>query len=221
MSVLKVRDPMKNIHSQKIPVKKKKVAQRSKHWYAISADMGIPYIVYITNQTAVVYGIPKTQFIKQDQWIEPENTKQYRKAMNTNRLFFHEKIITFEGRRILIGKNLEDAVYDGNTILIDLGEEKYVYISENIYLFVIPKNDKILKFFSRLANGIPYTVAVGKKNVYFLDSLQYVPRKHFSNFHTQFDWSEKAGRLFYGKKSKFIPEKRDLKIKLLHSSPFE
>jgi hypothetical protein len=56
--------------------------------------------------------------------------------------------------------------FDGNTILLLLNDNNYVYISNEIYKIKI--NDKIEKYYSFIGNNdVPYPMAIGKKNIYF------------------------------------------------------
>lgn len=63
-----------------------------------------------------------------------------------------------------------------NSLLIKIGEDRYLFIGPMIYEFTTG-GDKITKFHSSLGNnGITYPVAESKKNMYFLLDKVFVPR---------------------------------------------
>ena len=84
---------------------------------------------------------------------------------------------TFFGRCDVTNKlsklgSLDDSVVKENTILLKISEKynknRYVYIGrDKIYSFTT--NDHILKFIYNTGNNmIPYSIAVGEENVFFL-----------------------------------------------------
>lgn len=70
---------------------------------------------------------------------------------------------------------------DGNSILIKINANKYVFVG--CATFVFETDDEIVDFLApNLNNDVPYAVAYGKENVYFLsDGHQFVPRAFLSN----------------------------------------
>ena len=68
--------------------------------------------------------------------------------------------------------SLDKSVFSGNTFLLKISEEKnknsYVYVGANkVYSFIT--NDYILEYVSNMGdNMIPYSIAVGEENIYFL-----------------------------------------------------
>ena len=67
---------------------------------------------------------------------------------------------------------MDKEVFDGNTILLKIGEEnnkhRYVYIGgDKICSFLT--NDKIYKYISNMGNNLtPYSIAIGWENIYYL-----------------------------------------------------
>ena len=64
------------------------------------------------------------------------------------------------------------SVFDGNTILLKRSEEcnrhRYVYIGGNMVCSFLT-NDNIYEYISNMGNNlIPYSIAIGDKNIYFL-----------------------------------------------------
>lgn len=70
----------------------------------------------------------------------------------------------------------EDVEPHGNSILIHASEDRYVHIGASIYEFTVCKGDRIKKYYSEIGNSdVPYPVAKGENNVYFMLDQVYVP----------------------------------------------
>ena len=66
----------------------------------------------------------------------------------------------------------DKAVFDGNTILLQIGIEnnkyRYVYIDDNMVCSFLT-NDRIYKYISNMGNNLtPYSIAIGFENIYYL-----------------------------------------------------
>ena len=74
-------------------------------------------------------------------------------------------------------------VFDGNTILLELGKEnnkhKYVYIGGDLACS-FPTNDRIYKYILNMGNNlISYTIAIGWENIYFLNPhFKFIKKKN-------------------------------------------
>lgn len=67
----------------------------------------------------------------------------------------------------------------GNTILIKLAINKYIFIGSEIYKFKI-HDDEIIDYISPVGNSdVPYPVAYGKHFVYFMDDKEKVKKSNF------------------------------------------
>ncbi len=67
----------------------------------------------------------------------------------------------------------------GNTILIKLAVNKYIFIGSEIYKFKT-HDDEIIDYVSPVGNSdMPYPVAYGKQFVYFMDDKEKVKRSNF------------------------------------------
>ena len=84
-------------------------------------------------------------------------------------------------KNIFIGKSclneMDEFFYnsdlDGNTILLELEEKKYMFIG-NMGVYTFETEDKIVKFISNVGNNqVPYAYAYGERNIYYL-SDQFV-----------------------------------------------
>jgi len=72
--------------------------------------------------------------------------------------------------------------FDGNTILLHIGEYKYAMIAEPIKIFTTNK-DEITHYISPIGNNdVPYQFAIGKKYFYKLyDEGGYLDKKYLIN----------------------------------------
>lgn len=58
--------------------------------------------------------------------------------------------------------------FGGNSVLLQTGAQKYVYIGERMFEFSTPR-DNIVRYVSDMGNSaVPYPYAVGKSRVYFM-----------------------------------------------------
>ena len=66
----------------------------------------------------------------------------------------------------------------GNTILVHLGNHKYVYIGGEIYEFIM--SDDFEAYYSAIgANDVPYPILLGSKYVYLMLDHKYISRDLF------------------------------------------
>jgi hypothetical protein len=114
--------------------------------------------------------------------------------------------------------------FTGNSVLLQLSATHYVYIGHEIYEFTM--EDPLVKYYSLVGHSdVPYPVALGKENVYFMLDKKYVPR---SKFPEETPW-EDAYQSYYGtwdtKKKKWVDSMEDLAhkmkgFKLIHKRVF-
>ena len=93
---------------------------------------------------------------------------------------FDQSYISFQRKHIFIGNSKSCEMtefsacgdnksdFDGNTLLLECEDDKYVYISGR-GIFELRTDDKIKDYISFMGNNmIPYAVMVGEKYTYFL-----------------------------------------------------
>lgn len=93
---------------------------------------------------------------------------------NYGKIFTYTKLVkTFKAKEVFIGKSpksLSDyngKEYDGNSILLYLGLNKYIFIGNFIFSFTT--KNKIIKYFSPMGNSsVTYPFAIDDKNNYYL-----------------------------------------------------
>lgn len=135
-----------------------------------------PYLVYVrANNTVEIYKKSDNYFI-----FEPNDPNP--------RWAYIEHIKSFKPIQIWIPtgyyvdgcektKILNDKMFRGNTILLKLTNCKYIFIGMYICEFTI-KNDEISEYYSLVGkNDVPYPVAIGKYNIYYITNEMYIPIK--------------------------------------------
>jgi hypothetical protein len=137
--------------------------------YMIHDNGGRPFIVEDTKseKNVVVY---KTKYV--------EKGDNYEKRA---------KVLTTPYERIFIGDNLlKDPHYEevgwakGNSLLLQISSERYVYVGDCVFSFEPVDEDTIVKYYSPVGNNdVPYPYAVGKKYVYLMWDKSYYPVELF------------------------------------------
>ena len=89
---------------------------------------------------------------------------------------FDEPFLSFKPKHIFIGKSKvitefsgadDNPDFDGNTLLLELEDNEYIYIS-GLEIFIFKTDDKIIEYISLMGNNmVPQVVMVGEKNTYF------------------------------------------------------
>ena len=130
--------------------------------YFIHDNYSKPYLVIIKDFTAEIY--------KSNNNIDnPKYDKLYKK---------YKFIKKFIGKSSGLSKGCshkkeESKLFNGNTILLQLTQNKYVYISKIIYEFKI--NEKVKKYYSPVGNNdIPYPIILTEKYIYFMLDRQKI-----------------------------------------------
>ena len=133
----------------------------------------------------------------------------------------------------------DDKYWDGNTILLQLKENKYMFIGEEIYTFTT-QNDKIIKYISNMGNNnCSYPIAYGEKNIYLLAKKEYLSYDKITDEKIQkrviemdesfdpydeledalFKWNDEIeSNIYNGSENKFENEK--MNVEVIHK-PFE
>lgn len=93
-----------------------------------------------------------------------------------------------EYKKIFIGLDKDEDNVDlpksfgvGNSILVHLKDNQYMFIGLRIFTFATPEHDKITHYHSDIGpNDFPYPVAVGNKYAYFMfEEYKYVAKSLF------------------------------------------
>lgn len=134
--------------------------------YYIHDNGGRPFKVIVDNKTVSIY----------------KNTTKYPEDE-----IYDELIKTVSAKEIWVGKSSGKSYmsdhspaqakdFIGNSILLELSAKKYMYIGIEIYTF--ETEDKIESYYSLVGNNdVPYPIALGTENIYFMLDNTYVKRE--------------------------------------------
>jgi hypothetical protein len=130
--------------------------KKPKHKYTIEDNGDSPYIVYDYGNRVEVYG------------------QDYDEEKNA--FSISEKLLDTKYKKLFVGDNdinlpnyEKKGKWRGNTVLLETGPGKYIFIGNGIREFTTVDGDTIEKYYSPLGNNfVPYPYAVGKKYTYFM-----------------------------------------------------
>jgi hypothetical protein len=134
--------------------------------YYIHDNGGRPFKVILDNKTVSIY----------------KNTTKYPEDE-----IYDGLVKTVSPKEIFIGKSsgksymsdhspAQAKEFIGNSILLEISAKKYMYIGTEIYTF--ETEDVIESYFSLVGNNdVPYPIALGTDNVYFMLDHTYVKRE--------------------------------------------
>jgi len=220
--------------SRKKESRKKESPSKLKKSYFTHDNGGSPFLVYIGRDTVEIYKNPNyfdteerndkneyTVLVKKYDKIQkifigqsPMEPRQPRSSSSGSR----KRLKAASRPRKLSGKH--DPDFDGNSILLKLKDDRYVFIGERIYEF--STSEPITTYYSLVGNSdVPYPVALSDNYVYFMlggrDNVlaEYVDRSFFPE---DTDWRDaytqyyqlfptqrlKEGKVFPVKKTKLI-----------------
>jgi hypothetical protein len=96
-------------------------------------------------------------------------------------------------KKLFAGRDYSGLNKHGNTVLLELPNNRYVFIGEGIYEFTAP--EKITKYYSLFGNNeSPYPVALSKNYAYFMIDKEMIER---DKFQTNVDWTD-GYKWYYG-----------------------
>lgn len=116
-----------------------------------------------------------------------------------------KNIYDFEG--YFEGESINECDGLGNSILIKINKNEYIEIGESIFSF--NTDDEILKYYSPIGvSDVPYPIAYGENNIYFMLEKEYVLKKYMIREITQENCFEIYYDFYYHKpkfpRTKFI-----------------
>lgn len=135
-----------------------------KTYYTHDND-SLPFKVEVSDKDIIIYG--------EDNYIDIETGSNIRDYPN-----IVKKITNYHN--IFIGKT-EYKDGKGNSLLVKLNDNKYVFIGGYIYEFYT--DDNIIKYMSPIGRcDIPYPYAIGEKNIYLMIEKVKVDKKHILSY---------------------------------------
>lgn len=167
--------------------------------YFIHSNYLRPYLIYV-KKDVYIYKIDDNIINEYD---------YYSTDYNKNKWMYTKLIKYFKPKKIFVGKspliemtNFSGGFgkeFDGNTILLLLDKNKYVYVDGDKGIFKFStKNDEIIKYYSPVGNNdIPYPLAIGEKYIYFfyypngyLDKEEFPKIKNIQDIQKVFEMGE-------------------------------
>ena len=174
--------------------------------YLTHRNGGRPYLCYFKRDKlnnrydVLIYSIDKGVKLNDKQYeqlITPKGANKFASV-------YTKYVKDYSAEKVFVGIDSQDRSFTrGNTILLKLPKHKkqplklnrYVFIEGEIYEF--STTDKIVKYYSMVGNAdVPYPIAVGEENVYFMLDRKYIPLKYFPKKMKARDFEE-AYDLFY------------------------
>lgn len=203
----------------------KKIKNGSKRWvkvaepkkptgkkYYVHDNGGRPFEVIVNKNKAYIY--------KRE--LDPDYIDEYKST-------YTKLIKAYTVKKVYPGKSdgkskatnhgsKNNRYFLGNSVLLQLSANKYVYIGDKIYEFDM--KDKLLQFHSPVGpNDVPYPLIVGDKYVYFLLDQRYVDKNMFPKNQK---WVE-AYTPYFGEftpkggwKSKIKDKSKKMRVKIIH-----
>jgi hypothetical protein len=179
--------------------------------YFIHDNGSQPFLVAIKDKTAKIYKIGKDVDVGYD-YVPAYYYTDLIEEFKCNKIFIPKG---YDGIDILSGIMKDHKSFRGNSVLLQV-KDKYVYIGSEIYEF--KPSDEIIEYYSQVGNSdVPYPVAIGKENVYFMLDKTYVPIKYFEGF-KKIDFIDAYG-YYYGHigNKKFEALAKKMKgVKMIH-----
>jgi hypothetical protein len=176
----------------------KKIKEELKGYktYFIHDNDKRPLLVYI-NKDVYIYKISTKNYVMKSD-IDLRNHKK-------NKWMYTELFNKYTPEKIFIGKSIKTEKVDsygpednGNTILLLLEKSKYLYIGPEIYEFTL-SNDEIIKYYSGLGpHDVPYPIAVGINNAYYLVDKKYVNLNKFPENMNNIKWTDSYHIFYFG-----------------------
>jgi hypothetical protein len=171
--------------------------------YVTHDNYSRPFIVYI-DQSSKIADIFKQHYdSEKDQYKESEHVKTVK---------FKEVWLGSDPKEFGTWFDLNEI--RGNSILLELANNEYMYIGEEIYTFKLLPGDSPGHYYSPIGNNdVPYPYLIGKTHTYFLLGKQIVPNEWL-------DLTREAYGQLYGHtpgpKGSVKSVTKSLKTKLVH-----
>ena len=201
-------------------------------WYMTHWNGGRSFIVYIKDHTIAVYRQPTFQdkvFLVEETKCEIEkkegNSCEEVETDDDDDEKWHYMIhvATFTNvRRIFVGKSPKTATteysggygekFDGNSILVHVGETKYIHIGAEMYSFT--SMDDIVEYYSPVGNSdVPQPVAIGTQHAYFMLDKECVALEHFTRVLTQEDKEDLYAHFYFENETNILLPLTDIETK--------
>tara|TARA_Y100000591_G_C21827763_1_gene697695 strand:+ start:984 stop:1874 length:891 start_codon:yes stop_codon:yes gene_type:complete len=193
----------KNLKKSTIKPTEKKAPIKGKKYFTHD-NGGRPFMVVINGNKVDIYTYSSNFNFERD-LLRDDYDKHIKGYKNIHKKFIGKSIKGDDAT------NLPSSFGLGNTILLKITKNKYVFIGSTIYEF--EPEDEIKEYYSMIGNSdVPYPVAIGEKNVYFLIESTYLSKDYFYDFPKKYSWGLDAYPRLYGS-LKFVPKELKDNIK--------
>lgn len=171
-------DPSRKLLTKNNDIVKNKPKYKGYKTYLIHDNGGRPFLVYVSKDKVDIYKYPG------------EKSKYYiREKDHGDEWTYVIKVASYKPIKTFVGNSPKTPMtkfsgghgprFDGNSILLQLNRDRYVFIGSAIYEFSV-KGDTIKEYISPVGNSdVPYPVAIGEQNIYFMLDQAYVPIEKF------------------------------------------
>lgn len=171
------------------------------NYFTWNSDIDKPYSVYIGKTVVNIYEFDHNNF------FDP-----FRSVRFPERKYGYTKLVAkYKPLKIFIGKSEYDPRYklEGNTILLKIKKNRYVYIGESIFEFVT--ESEITEYHSIVDRNVPYPVAISNENIYFMLDKEFIPLEKLPSLKKK-EKIEAYGLFYYNKEySKFAKKMKSIK----------
>lgn len=187
-------------HETESPIKTEKKEPRKGKRYFTHNNGDKPYMVIVDNKNVYVYrysdDFPHLEDLKANDY-----TILVKEYLGVKDIFIGKAVKGDDSSNAASSQTI------GNSILLEISNGKYAFIGGLVYEFE-PK-DKIVEYYSMIGNSdVPYPVAIGEKNVYFVVSggrNGYLSRDYFEGFPSKYSWGLDSYQRLWGT-GKFKPD---------------
>jgi hypothetical protein len=193
LSNLKInKEWVNNYYCGKIPIQKS-IVPKIKHTgykkYMIHDNGGRPFLIYINHTNIFIYKVDENYMLDEEydpthglhnSWMYTKLVKEYK---NVKKVYIGKSVLN----KITKFSGGHGHQFDGNSFLVHLSNNKYLFIGAYIKEFTL--DDEVVKYYSTVGNNdVPYPIILGKKNVYFMLAFKYVDRKLLPDITNDIDW---------------------------------
>ena len=179
--------------------------------YLIHDNGGRPFLVVINRKHVQIYKLPK-DMAENEKITKQDYTELIKEYKNVKQVFIGKSKKPKDNTNYYAAYGPQ---FDGNTILIEIGNKRYCLISESIVEF--STKDSIEIYESPVGNNdVPYPLAYGTDNIYvFGFEHKYIPKETVENLSTGQIRDKYMGKCCPWK-SELDKFKKKLSVKVIH-----
>lgn len=194
----------KSFKSTKSFIKKQKLSSRNKIYY-VHDNGARPFKVIANNKGLFIYKNTFDPTVDSD-YEDTDDIDDTDYEYTDKPILKIKKFIGYWS-----GYDTSEYKSHGNSILVQLSKYDYIFIGKIVYSF--KTNDVITDYVSYLGNSdVPYPVAFGEENLYFMVEYQYISHDHI-NTKIEFKYADDLYDELYSKYRSRKEKKNIKKIK--------